>query len=347
MSKYTVNGEGWSKSEYLYRYRSLAGATNWEFKTEPKNTDVNSYWVVEQRYTDQQIELLQKDDGWIVWTAGDGKPDSTLKVTLINSVGASIDLIVGDISKDDWDISTAYRLLNNDLYINGKRVVLQEGDWVESNTDDFDTRSVVKVFRDCRFNVGYQAGSVTAGGTAVNKLRKLTVAQVLNAENAKLEQVNYIEPVEVHESWPDELIFDKDIQGRVDDTTVSDQHKDLHENDSLDEIEWGGQGSLPLGIEIEFAYAGEEFEGRTTSIIAIDNGEFWAKLNGNAKSNLYKLKLFKFRPLQTEREKVVEKALIPFLAEHGEVISKIELGLIEEAFLYAYDAGILKLPEGE
>lgn len=92
----------------------------------------------------------------------------------------------GFIGRDD-DIK-ASRLITNDRYIDGKRIELQEGDYIGETLTARDSKKAAYVFR-LLFNSYYYESNenmeVTKCGISKDSsLRKLTLAQVLNAENA-------------------------------------------------------------------------------------------------------------------------------------------------------------------
>ena len=253
LNTYTVNGEGWEHDWALFRATNKNGWV-FEFSREPA-MDSNIFFIdnsdklgrkqamvstpngnfsevlykdwessLEQRHTDQQIALLQKDEGWIVdteayevdMTKGEEKlrydyylDDGSTREFSCAHYLSPFSLAVPKMVDDKPTVlhPVAYRLTTNADYFEGvERVTLQEGDYVDSGDMIVLSRteldSVINAFlfasdddenievwrsRVIEKKLGWSArfNSLAHNLTEKSKKRHLTVEQVLNAKNAK------------------------------------------------------------------------------------------------------------------------------------------------------------------
>lgn len=86
-----------------------------------------------------------------------------------------------------------------------------------------------------------------------------------------------------------------------------------HNKEILDELDgmkqqpqWEEGELPPVGTVCE-CYSEWYSKWVSCRIIAIHEDEFWAHIGNNSRTNVYKLSDYKFRPIKTERERVVEK----------------------------------------
>ena len=88
---------------------------------------------------------------------------------------------------------------------------------------------------------------------------------------------------------------------------------------------WYDRGERPpVGINVEFKYKADKvWVGRTCMIIAVYGSQFWALLDGNRSSNLYELNKFDFRPIQTERELLIDIIISTGNLSEGELADVI------------------------
>lgn len=323
---YTVNGEGWDCSHHLYRTRTHntihCSAVSLK-DVIPFATSYSS--AIEQRYTDQQIELLQKDEGWIVgnWDVYPMADGETLVVLRYKGNDRGFEGCAYDFG---WKGVVAYRLVTNDHYMNGERVVLREGDYcVTLDLSYKENLLVIKAFETaagcgsgiCAGNVNKTIGwSFNCRSLAVNllpenKRRELTLAQVLNAENAKPK-----------------------------------------ENKTPDQVEWNGEPALPPVdsiIQIIIASKKDPMRMKVTGyhvLPDLDGDNHLSRVfvdlvlpNGSATNSRQLRECF---PIRTEKERVIEKAML----KGGLIDSELE----QEGFVLLnrlYDEDMLKMPEGE
>lgn len=341
---YTVNAEGWELEGSLYRVTTclygISCITEFSILEHALTSSALSLdeAVIEQRYTDQQIELLQRGEGWIVWDAGiDSKSpieNGLMFDMVLRGGGGGSEKSAHSFCWAECQNLTivAYRLTTNDHYINGKPVVLQEGDWVEEKMSTDKYLSCWEVFK-CLSDKAEGTWNIPEGvGKAYFRegmtSRKLTLSQVLNAENAKPSEEEIRE--KLFQAGGE---LGEDLRGR--DTTVSEQCEDLHENNSPNGIEWKKGTLPPIGIDCEVYTSGVWKAGFTAGKnkegnIVVQVGENYIA-KGSANS---------FRPPQTERDKVIEKAIEVQGILSPSFDCKDDLGRL-------YDADMLKLPEGE
>lgn len=328
--KYPVNGEEWSYSDTLYRGENADGQVFESATLEP----VAFMNKIEQRYTDQQIELLQKDDGWNVWTAGDGMPclDPKTRLDIVCSNGESGNKL--ELNEACWDHHSsviAYRLTNNDHYKDGVRVVLQEGDYVAQETS-------MSEYYDCYGVCDKLSDEVYGSWLSTEKIsrisfkegmrtRKLTVAQVLNAENAKGKEV---------EGQYDNLVTITTDNNHLIGPALGlpGDYSPLDENDTP-EPEWK-EGELPSdGTKCEAVWEESPDGGAMGWQIVKFKRGFDSKLwfSHNANEIVIPAHCVTFRPIQSERDKVIESIkslLVPYIRQY-----KHNNG--DDGFVFGYD----------
>jgi hypothetical protein len=325
---YPVNAEGWVYTDTIYR--AVTGSSHYYEVCANKIEMVIDYAMlnsfnIEQRYTDQVIELLQRGEGWSI-SDGTLKHPLSSMIELACSDGSAKYATALSVPWGDPEI-IAYRLVTNDLYHKGKRVVLQEGDFVkEIGLSSMEINTVKNLFVKAVGGwVRNESGILYCRDPAEmpsRNTRQLTVAQVLNAENAKPK-----------ESFAQNLA-DKSFQNHIENLRQQD-----HENDSPDDIEWDGEGLPPAGVEclmwngvsdtrVALTYIGAE----VGCYIKIENGkEYTIAFDG-----------VRFNPIKTEKERVIEMATIQLGYN-----CKTEESSSYDDLVNLYDAGMLKLPEAE
>ena len=347
MSKYTVNREGWNENNSLYKAVSeLTKKPMGYFTTESEAIEFVSngpYMFIEQRYPTQVIELLQRGEGWIAWDGSISLPpvniDQEGQVTRRDGVITSLSLTncwgeCGNKTIIAYRLGEESGLLTNDRYINGERIELREGDYVEENMTKTKSEEIAGIFHrlfgSCYRDFSKQR-TTKCGNRRDNNLRQLTLTQVLNAENAKPKEDNYDAKID-----PEIMLMAEEFAKESAKIAIH-ALSEYHENDTPDP-EWDGKnGELPsAGAKCQLSAHKSPYESGVVLFIShqlcvfkYDHGEEVCYFVGSTK----------FRPIQIPRERVIEKAK-KIAHKNGVYSESVELGrmrLIEEL----HDAGML------
>tara|TARA_R110000851_G_scaffold187318_1_gene337174 strand:+ start:62212 stop:63240 length:1029 start_codon:yes stop_codon:yes gene_type:complete len=332
LNTYPVNGEGWPKSDDYYRvvYKqenvsSVYFASKGDFISSTETIHENSGVKLEQRYTCQQIKLLQKDERWIVWKYDEKPVALNITVDLHTNCGA---VFPSEKSREciDWENVDAYRLTTNDLYIEGKRIVLGDGDYV-----DIMSLSENDVQKLCDKATWHQPYSYFVIGTGEAK-RELTLAQVLNAENAKsdIQKAAELAIEKINNMTVDELQkeFDKAAGGLVA-GAFNHQENDTPEPEYMPKV--GEEVTVHNDLDFDMSY-GQDVIGSDVEVLSLFNCGGVKVAAVKAHDGAYCFRVEMLRPIQTPRERVIEKAILE--TDHN--------WRREDMIAHLYDIGMLK-----
>ncbi len=338
-SKYKVNGEGW---EFNFdRYRVIIGTTCAAIRSNKK--DIEEYvstlsapaiWTVEQRYSDKQMEL--EKDGWIIGKWDKSPTTGNLLVEIFDETLEELGL--GFSNASVWEDAIAYRPANNDLYHNGERVALREGGYLSlASLDFYNIVRAVGSFDLSGFDhlctmlvsnvksnylLANESGALIESNACGKRL--LTLAQVLNPENAKGDKSDF----------PDALSYKSfsEYVGEPQD----------HENDTPEpEVSWNGEGLPDVGV---WCLMWDGYCDRKVCLTYVGNGVGCYKLE-NGKEYTIAFNSVRFNPIQSHRDKVIEKA-------RAEIDSQWDMNLqsaatqdtVDTVINDLYDANMLTLP---
>lgn len=121
-------------------------------------------------------------------------------------------------------------------------------------------------------------------------------------------------------------------------------------------VAWDGEGLPPVGVECEYSCVtgGHECDNWfKCEVLDIGQRGFTIishhlKTDGDFRVQFFKACNIKFRPIKTERGKVYEFALKQLWKEYDAVYqSQAVQDVMNQVVLDLYDAGMLKMPEGE
>lgn len=208
---YTVNREGWESSDGHYRVVNPSTGNLVEF---PSWKEALSFlmsgpyykasYEIEQRYTDQQIELLRRNEKWEVGKWKECPINYGLVIDNLRSEEEENgSYYISNSGLIDWRFVSAYRLTNNDLYCEGKRVKLKEGDWTYNGSlSGEELIYLCQLISDAGLVFDQDKKITVISSGSVNKrVRQLTVPQILNAENAKLKEEQLACCVACNHEW--------------------------------------------------------------------------------------------------------------------------------------------------
>ena len=186
----------------------------------------------------------------------------------------------------------------------------------------------IKAFED-RVKTYSEGMNHIAVGKAFYCKRLLTLAQVMNAENAKSKEFKGCVIVETEDKptkYDGGVYFHK-MMGVAQSLLNTD-----HENDTP-EPEWSGEGLPTVGVECEYiSRAGINYKWCKIK----HKGQKYILVGTKNNSELcLNIRTTNFRPLQSEREKVIEKALQIYSVNKCCPVMANKL----------YNAGMLKMPE--